>query len=177
MLIKILAGLIAVAAVLATVIAMQPSTFRISRSAVIPGSPEVVFSQVNDFHKWQAWSPWANLDPASKASFSGPSEGKGAAFQWSGNNEVGEGSMTITESHPYDRITIELVFLRPFQATNLTEFTFQPDGGGTVVTWTMSGSNSFMAKAMGLVVDCDKMIGGQFEKGLENLKTVVAKNP
>jgi hypothetical protein len=80
---------------------------------------------VNDFHNWEAWSPWAKLDPAAKATFEGPSAGTGAIFKWAGNKEVGEGSMTITESRPSDLIRIKLEFLRPFEATNSAEFTFK----------------------------------------------------
>jgi hypothetical protein len=87
-----------------------------------------VFAQVNDFHNWEAWSPWAKLDPAAKATFEGPHPGKGAIFRWAGNEEVGEGSMTITESRPSELIKIKLEFLKPFEATNTAEFTLPACG-------------------------------------------------
>lgn len=177
MLKKIVLILILVIAAFVAFVAMQPSQFRISRSAVIPAPPAAVFAKVNDFHEWEAWSPWAKLDPNSKASFSGPAAGEGAVFKWSGNNDVGEGVMTITESRPGERILINLEFIKPFAATNLTEFTFQPDGAGTRVTWTMSGENGFLGKAMSLLINCDKMVGGQFEKGLASLTAAVSAKP
>ena len=166
--------IIAVAVILIAfgiVVAMQPADFRITRTATISASPADVFAQVNDFRKWQNWSPWAKLDPAAKSTFEGSAAGTGARFRWAGNNQVGEGRMTITESHPSDLIRIELEFLKPFKATNTAEFTFKPEGNQTVVSWSMFGKNNFMGKAMGLIMDCDKMLGGQFEQGLANMKS------
>lgn len=170
---KILALLAILLAVLFIVVSMQSPEFRITRQAVIPAPPAQVFAQVNDFHKWEAWSPWAKLDPNTKETFTGPASGKGATFAWAGNNEVGEGKMTITESKPDELILIDLEFIKPFQATNLTEFTFKPEGNQTLVTWTMSGRNNFVGKAMSMLMNCDKMIGGMFEKGFDNMKVAV----
>jgi carbon monoxide dehydrogenase subunit G len=173
MLKKILIVLVLIIVVLVGVVAMQPAEFRVTRSATIAAPPAVVFEQVNDFHKWNDWSPWAKLDPNAKNTFEGPAAGMGAKFAWSGNNEVGEGSMTITKSKPSERILMDLVFVKPFAGTCVTEFTFKPDGAGTAVTWSMSGRNNFIAKAVGLFMNCDKMVGEQFEKGFANLKTLV----
>jgi hypothetical protein len=172
MLIKILIALIVIVAVFAIIVAVQPSEFRIVRSASISAPAPEVFAQVNDFHKWQAWSPWAKLDPAAKATFEGPSAGTGAIFRWAGNKEVGEGSMMIIESRPSEVIRIKLEFLKPFAATNTAEFTFKPEGNKTAVTWSMSGRNNFIAKAFCLFMNVDKMVGSQFEKGLASMKSV-----
>jgi uncharacterized protein YndB with AHSA1/START domain len=173
MLKKFLIVLVIIIVVLVGVVAVQPADFRIARSATIAAPPAAVFEQVNDFHKWNDWSPWAKLDPNAKNTFEGPAAGTGAKFAWSGNNEVGEGSMTITRSKPSERILMDLVFVKPFAASNVAEFTFRPDGTGTAVTWSMSGRNNFIGKAVGLFMNCDKMVGGQFEKGFANLKAVV----
>jgi Polyketide cyclase / dehydrase and lipid transport len=114
---KILIAIAGIVIAFVVVVALQPSEFRIVRSATISAPPPAVFARVNDFHSWEAWSPSAELDPAAKATFEGPPAGVGAIFRWAGNNEVGEGSMTITESHPSDLIGIKLDFLRPFEAT------------------------------------------------------------
>jgi uncharacterized protein YndB with AHSA1/START domain len=181
MLKKILLGLVALVVVLviALVVAVstRPDDFRVSRSAVIPAAPEVVFASVNDLHKWEAWSPWAKLDPNSKVTFAGPEEGAGSSMAWAGNDEVGEGKMTITESKPAELVLLKLEFIKPFEGTSTTEFIFKPEDGGTLVTWTMSGKNNFIGKAFSLFVDCDKMMGGQFEQGLDNLKKTVASRP
>ncbi len=162
--------------VLLIVIALQPGEFSITRSARIAAPPLVVFGHVNDFHQWEEWSPWAKLDPEAKNRHEGPASGVGAVFSWSGNNKVGEGRMTLIESRPGELIRIQLEFLRPMKASNLTEFSFKADAqaGQTVVVWTMSGRNGFLGKAMGLVMNCDKMVGGQFEQGLANLNRVVS---
>ena len=176
MLKRILIGLAAIIVIFVIIAAMQPADFRITRSAIIAAPPPTVFEQVNDFHKWDEWSPWAKLDPNARNSFDGPAAGVGAGFSWSGNSDVGEGRMTITESKPGELILMKLEFTKPFTATNTTEFTFKPEGNQTAVTWTMSGRNNFMGKAMGLVLNCDKMVGGQFETGFGNLKAIVEKS-
>jgi hypothetical protein len=169
---KVLIGLVLVIAVFVVVVAMQPAEFRITRSATINAPPEVVFAQVNDFHKWDAWSPWAKLDPAMKTTFEGPSSGTGAKYSWVGNKEVGEGRMTILESKPSEWVRINLEFIKPFEASSTTEFAFKPQADQTAVTWTMSGKHSFMEKAFCLFMNMDKMVGGDFEKGLAQMKAV-----
>lgn len=155
------------------VVALQPKEYRVARSASISTPPSAAFAQVNDFHKWAAWNPWGKIDPAMKQTYEGAPAGVGAVYTWSGNNEVGEGRMTIIESRPSDLIRIKLEFFKPFAATNTAEFTFKPSDSQTVVTWSMTGEKNFMAKAVHLVMSMDKMIGGQFEKGLADMKTVV----
>jgi hypothetical protein len=148
------------------VVATRPADFRVTRSAAVSAPAPAVFTQVNDLRKWDAWSPWAKLDPGAKATFEGPPSGTRAAFAWAGNNKIGEGRMTITESRPNELVRFRLEFVRPFKATNTAEFTFRPEGNQTLVTWTMSGTNNFMSKAIGLFINCDRMVGGQFEQGL-----------
>ena len=172
MLAKVLIGLAAVAVVLAVVVARQPSSFRVARSATISTPPEQVFAQVNDLHSWEAWSPWLKLDPAARTAYEGPPAGPGAAFTWSGNSNVGEGRMTITESRPPELVRLRLDFKRPFASTNTAEFTFAPDGKHTVVTWSMSGEKNLFAKALHLFMDMDTMIGAKFDEGLAQMKAI-----
>lgn len=174
---KILIGVGAVLAIFLIVVAMQPSTFRIERSATMAAPAADVFAQVNDFHKWEAWSPWAKLDPAAKNTFDGPSSGVGAGFAWEGNDQVGVGRMTITESKPAERIAIKLEFLKPFASTAATEYTFKGDGKQTTMTWTMTGEKNFVSKMMCLFMNMDKMVGGQFETGLASIKGIVEAPP
>ncbi len=155
------------------VVAGRPDKFIVTRSTQISAPPEKVFPHVNDFHKWEAWSPWAKMDPACKYSYSGTAAGVGAGFAWDGNKKVGAGGMTITESAPNDLIRIKLEFLKPFKATNTAEFTFKFAGNQTAVTWTMSGKNNFFFKAFGLFMNCDDMIGKDFAKGLAAIKSAV----
>jgi uncharacterized protein YndB with AHSA1/START domain len=155
------------------VVALQPADFRIQRSALIAAPAQAVFAQVNDFRKWLAWSPWEKMDPALKRTYEGPPAGTGAKYAWQGNKNVGEGQMTITESRPGELVRIKLEFVKPFAATNTAEFTFKPEGGGTAVTWSMTGRNNFMAKAVSMFMSLEKMVGGQFEQGLAQMKSLV----
>ena len=177
MIIKILIGLVVIVVVFVVIVALQPSEFRVARTATISAPPPAVFAQVNDFHKWAAWNPWGKIDPAMKQAYEGAPAGTGAIYTWTGNNEVGEGRMTITESRPSDLIRIKLEFFKPFAATNTAEFTFKPEGNQTAVTWSMTGQNNFMAKAVHLFMNMDKMVGGQFEQGLASMKSLVEAAP
>jgi len=174
---KILLVLALLLVVLVVVIAMRPSEFRISRKGSVAAPPSAVFAQVNEFRKWNEWSPWAKLDPEAKYTFEGPSGGVGAKFSWTGNNKVGVGSNEIVESVPNERVRIKLVFEKPMKATSEALFELEPEGAGTGVTWTMTGKNDFLGKAFGLFVDVDAMVGGDFERGLANLKEAVEASP
>lgn len=177
MVIKILIAVAAILVVLVVVIATRPSAFRVERSATISAPAPVVFAQVNDFHQWEAWSPYVKRDPGMKKSFEGAPAGVGASYTWSGNHEVGEGRTTIIESRPSELIRITLEFVRPFAGTSTAEFTFRPEGERTAVTWSLAGRNNFPAKAMGLIMNMDKMIGDDFEKGLAQMKAIAEAAP
>lgn len=155
------------------VAAFQPSEFRISRTTTITAPPAAVFEYCNDLHKWQEWSPWAKLDPNCTITYEGPATGVGSSFKWSGNNEVGEGKMTIIESKPNELVRNKLEFIKPFEATSTVDFALKPEGANTQLSWTMNGTNGFMGKCISLVMNCDKMMGTEFEKGFANLKSVL----
>jgi len=173
--IRVLAVLAVVLGGFLVVAAMQPTDFLVTRSATIAAPPAKVFPEVNSFHAWETWSPWAKLDPNANSVFEGPEAGEGAKFTWSGNDKVGEGTQTIVESKPDERIRIRLDFERPMKATNDVEFTFKPQDDKTLVTWNMSGKKDFVSKAFCMFFNMDKMVGGDFEKGLASLKAVVEK--
>lgn len=168
----ILVGLAVIIFVFLVIVAMQPPSFNIVRSAGIAASPNTVFGHINDFHKWDAWSPWAKLDPEMKQTFEGPSEGAGSVYSWVGNKKVGEGRMTLLESRPGEVVRIKLEFIKPFASVADTEFTLKPEGNQTAVTWDMKGQKNFMSKAFCMFVSMDKMVGKDFERGLASLKSV-----
>lgn len=168
----VLAVVAAIGIVFVIIVALRPAQFRIERSAKIAAPPAAVFAQVNDFHNWNAWSPWAKLDPAMKETYDGPDKGVGAKYAWEGNNKVGQGRMTILESNPHSLIRTKLEFLKPFACTNQGEFTFQSQGNETLVIWSMSGENTFMGKAFSLIMNMDKLVGTDFEKGLASMKAL-----
>jgi hypothetical protein len=174
---KILIALVVIVVGLVGVITLQPARYRVSRSTTIAAPAPVVFAQVNDFHKWSAWSPWEKIDPAMKRTYEGPPAGVGASYAWVGTREVGEGRMTIVESRPGGLIHVKLEFVKPFAGTSVAEFSFKPDGERTLVTWSMTGDKNFIAKAIHLVMSMDRMIGDQFDKGLAAMKTVAEAAP
>lgn len=173
MLKKALIVIVGLIAALVLVIALQPSQYVVTRSTTVNAAPGVVFPYLNDLKKWEVWSPWAKLDPQMTSTYEGPAAGVGAIHRWKGNDQVGEGSMTITEVKADERVRYRLDFIAPMPGTSAAEFTVAQTDDKTTVTWTMSGDNDFIGKAFCLFMNMDRMIGGQFEQGLANLKRVV----
>ena len=155
--------------------ATRPDTFRLQRSITINAPADKVFPFINDFHHWPSWSPWEKMDLNMKKTHSGPPQGKGAVYEWDGNNQVGTGGMEIVESMPPSRVLIKLDFLKPFEAHNFAEFTLQPQGNATSVTWAMYGPQPFLMRIMGVFCSPERMVGPQFEAGLVSLKTLSEK--
>jgi hypothetical protein len=171
---------VAVAAVLAYA-ASKPDTFMVRRSVSIAAPPEKIFPMIDDLRSQSAWSPFEK-DPNMKRTHSGAPRGKGAVYAWDGNRQVGAGQIAITESVPSSKVVLLLDMVRPFKAHNTVEFTLDRIGAGTnvtgtKVTWAMQGRQPYMAKVMGLFVDCDKMCGGLFEEGLAKLKALAEGEP
>jgi uncharacterized protein YndB with AHSA1/START domain len=165
------AGVLAIGLItLLGVAARKPATFRIERVTSIAAPADRVYANIVDFHRWPAWQPWEKLDPRMSKRFKGPERGQGAVYEWQGNKEVGKGRMTIIEARPNQRVVVRLEFLEPFPADNRAIFTLVPRAGGTEVTWAMEGPNSFMGKVISVFVDMDEMLGGDFQRGLANLK-------
>lgn len=179
MLLKI--GIVVVALVVVAIVGIlvaawtKPDTFRVARTASINAAPEKIFPLMNDFRSFGSWSPYEKRDPEMKRSYSGPASGKGAVYAWDGNKNVGSGRMEILDSTPSSRIVIKLDFSRPFEAHNGVEFTLEPRGTSTTVGWTMEGPVPFMAKIVHVLVNMDRMVGGDFETGLANLKSIAEK--
>ncbi len=167
---KILIAFALVLGILVVIIALQPAAFTVERHTMVNAPPAMVYAQIDDFHRWADWSPWEKMDGDSlKKTYTGPSAGVGAHYEWAGE-KTGEGNMTINEARPNERVAIALNFTMPFKAENTSTFAMTPSGAGTDVSWAMSGNRGFMEKAMGLVMDMDKMIGPDFEKGLADIK-------
>jgi hypothetical protein len=169
---NILIALAVLLVIFLVVAALQPADFKIERSIGISAPAAFAFGQVNDLHKWQEMSPYAKHDRAAKYTFTGPAAGVGAAMAWTGNSKVGEGRITITGSRPGELVAMKLEFVRPFKCNNDVAFSFRQEGGQTRATWGMSGRNNLFSKAMGLVINMDKMVGGQFDEGLASMKAL-----
>jgi uncharacterized protein YndB with AHSA1/START domain len=166
--------LVLVAAVLVYA-ATKPDTFRIERTVSINAPPEKLFAIINDLHNWDSWSPYRKLDPSMQKTLSGSASGKGAVYEWDGSRKVGAGRMEIVESSPPSQVTMKLDFLRPFEAHNIAEFILEPKGGATDVTWALHGPTPYVSKLMSVFISMDSMVGGAFEEGLGNLKSLAEK--
>lgn len=175
----ILGGVVLVVAVVLLLAASKPDSFQVERQTAIQAPSSAIFANLEDFHRWGAWSPWEHLDPNMRKTYSGPPSGVGASYAWSGNADVGEGRMTVLESRPNEELKVKLEFLKPFEATNTTTYRLVPISGnnGTQVTWIMEGPSSFMSKLFSVFADMDSMIGKDFETGLANLKRVSESGP
>ncbi len=170
-------ALIAVILIVAMVAyaATRPDTFRIQRSISINASPDNIFPHINNFHQWEAWSPWEKIDPNIQRSYSGTDSGVGAIYEWQGNKEIGKGRMEILQSTPPVNVVIKLHFIQPFEAQHTVEFILESQGDSTMVTQAMYGSNSFLSKLMSLFFTMDKMVGEKYEEGLATLKALAEK--
>ena len=173
---KIIAILIALVVLgILVLAATKPDIFRVQRSTTIKAPPEKIFALINDFNAWTTWSPWEKKDPAMKRTFGTVTSGKGATYAWEGNKEVGQGRMEIAVSLPTSKVALKLDFVKPFEAHNQVEFTLEPKGDATSVTWNMQGPTPYFAKILHVFMDMDKMVGKDFETGLANLKAVAEK--
>ncbi len=167
-------AVVAVVAIVALLVvaSLKPNTFSVERSIRVNAPAERVFVEVNDFHRWATWSPWENLDANLQRTYSGADAGVGAVYEWQGNSKAGQGRMEIKQTTVPSSIQIQLDFLKPFEAHNTVEFSLQAQGDVTEVTWKMYGPANFMSKLMGTVMSMDKLVGKDFEKGLNALKQV-----
>ncbi|ALE06355.1 transcriptional regulator [Arthrobacter sp. ERGS1:01] len=151
------------------------SSFSVARSALIPASAEEIFPLVNSFREWTKWSPWENIDPSMQRTYNGPVTGVGAQYAWKGNGKAGAGTMEIVEADEPAKIGIRLEFTKPMKAVNPTTFTFAPEGAGTRVTWSMTGESKGINRVFMLFMNMDKLVGGDFEKGLAALGKAVGE--
>lgn len=156
--------------------ATRPDQFRVERSLSIRAPAERLFALVNEPAAWKRWSPYEAKDPNAKQTYEGPAAGVGARMSWSGNNQVGVGSMLITDSQPDRKIVMQLDFQKPMQARHSGSFDFVPSGDTTTVTWMMEGKTNFVSKLMGVFFDMDQMVGGDFAQGLQNLKKITEQH-
>lgn len=174
---KAILGVIVVLVAAVLILAsMKPNVFRVERSAIIKAPPEEVFALINDFRAWTTWSSWEKKDPAMKRSYGAVTSGKGATYGWEGNNNVGQGSMEITDAVSLSKIELNLDFIKPMEGHNTVVFTLMPQGEMTQVNWAMQGPTPFIGKIFHVFMNMDKMVGGDFEAGLANLKAAAEKN-
>ena len=155
----------------------RPADFRYERSGVIQATPEVIFPYLNDFRRGNEWSPYSRKDPHMAFTFAGPAAGVGAQMAFSGNRDVGAGSLEILRSEPNASVDVRLTMREPFEGENLVRYVLVPEGSGTRFTWTMTGTGGFLSKLVSVLIDCDKMVAGDFAVGIQNLKVLIESTP
>jgi hypothetical protein len=175
MLITLAVTAVVLIAVLLGLAAAKSGTFRVHRSRSIQAPPEKIYPLIDDFHNWTAWSPYEKLDPNLKKTYSGSTNGKGAVYAWVGNSKAGEGRMEIIDTAPSSRVTIKLDFLKPFEGHNTAEFTLQPKGDSTDVTWAVHGPQPYFVKVMTTFFSMDRLMGKEFDAGLDNMKAIAER--
>lgn len=173
---KILLALVALLAVVLIIPVFKSPHFRVERSRAIAAPPSVLFEYFNNHRKFNEWNPFSKMDPKAKITYSGPEAGVGAVSSWAGD-VTGEGSATITESKPGELVRERMDWKKPMEGVSTVEFTFKPQGDKTLVTWAMYGESNYAGKLMSLFMDCEKMCGPEFEKGLSDLEKLVAAAP
>lgn len=171
MLATVTLGFIAVLVVLLAIGATRPRHFHVARRATISAPPTVVYAQLEDIRLWSQWNPFQRSDPTIRVTYSGPRAGVGASYHFKGNR-VGEGRMTLTETRPNERVSVQGEFIRPITATHRIDFVLEPDGKATALTWSITGEKPLVARALGLLCNMDEHIGAEFDKGLAHLKFV-----
>lgn len=173
----IVLGLAALVLAVVAYASTRPDTFEIARSAGIEGAPDKIFPLINDLRLFSTWSPFEKKDPNMKRVFSGPESGKGQRYDWDGNREIGKGFLVISDSSQPSKVEFDLNMLKPMKAIHQVTFTLVPEGNTTKVTWAMRGEVPLFAKVIHLFVDMDRMCGGEFDKGLASLKSLVEGAP
>ncbi len=171
MLWTILMFLAAALAALLLYVATRPDAFRVERTIAIAAPPETVFPLIADLRAFNTWNPFSQQDTDLQVDYRGPPSGVGAGYDWKGK-KAGAGSMDVTEAVVPAHVAMDLHFTKPMVANNIVVFTITPAQGGVHVTWAMTGTYGFIQKLFGLLFNMDKMVGGEFAKGLANLKRI-----
>ncbi|MGE4312833.1 MAG: SRPBCC family protein [Pseudobdellovibrionaceae bacterium] len=158
----------------AVLVLRKPDQFHYERSRVIHAAPEAIFPLLNAPKEAEKWSPWLEMDPACQMTYSGPDSGMGVTASWVGKKS-GEGRQTIVSVLEPNEIITELEFFKPMKGVSAVVYTLTPVEGGTHMSWAMSGPNSLAGKIISVFMNCEKMCGDAFEKGMENIARLVEK--
>ena len=175
MLRKLLTAIVIVGVMLLGVAYILPQQVHVERSITVDRPAAAVFPLLNSPKRFNEWSPWKDLDPNVRMSYSGPESGVGAAMAWSGNSKVGKGSQVITESVADQSVKTDLNF--GDMGTAKAEWQLSSAGTGTKIVWSldMDVGNNPLGRYMGLFMD--KMIGPDYDRGLKQLQALAEKEP
>ncbi len=163
--------------VLAVVVAfLLPRHAIVTRTVEIAAPPSTIYPIVSDLRRFNEWSPWADIDPETVYTFTGPIDGVGQTLNWESKDErVGSGSMAIAAVEPEKHVDMSIDF--GGQGKAIASLILEPAGAGTNVTWGFDSDLGFnpIARYFGMMMD--GMIGPDYEKGLARLKAVAEAPP
>ena len=169
---NILIGLVALIAALAAGAYLLPRNVVVERQITIDAAPGDIYPHINSLQAFVAWSPWQDRDPDMVVEFSGPEAGVGNVMVWqSDQRDVGNGRQEITAVLENEEVRTALDF--GDMGTAEAWWTLAEGDSGTTVTWGLDADmgNTPMGRWMGLMMD--GMVGGDYDAGLLNLKTLV----
>ncbi len=152
-----------------------PKNYHVERSMVVNGSSDLVWNEVSHFRNWERWSPWQEMEPDVKHIYEGEDGAVGSVMKWEGDkNKTGTGQMTFSAMDPNKKINYDLMFIVPFESKSNGYFTFEgAENNKTKVIWVNEGDISFAMRPMMMFMNMDKMLGGDFERGLFRIDSVV----
>jgi uncharacterized protein YndB with AHSA1/START domain len=175
---KILKWLIGSLLVLATLIIavalVLPNEYAVERSVVINAPAEKIYPLIATPKEWKNWSVWNQRDPAMQMSYAGPDSGNGATWEWQSKSQ-GNGGMKFTDAMPPQKISYQLHF-EGMGKPSVGSFHLEKQGTATKVTWSMQGSSEGNLMMKLFAPFMDKMLGPDFEAGLNGLKKLSESN-
>lgn len=170
---KIGLGLLVLLVAFLSYVATRDGKFHYERSGVINASPDKIYPFLSNLKMGMMWSPFEQKDPGMKRNFVGPVDQVGSIYEFEGNSDVGAGKLEFLKMTPNESVDLKLTMTKPFYGENIIQYKLTPEASGTRFTWTMSGDGGYLSKLMSVFIDCEKMIGSEFAKGIENLKVLV----
>ncbi|PTM10781.1 MAG: transcription activator effector-binding protein [Bacteroidetes bacterium] len=158
-----------------TYIAVQPNNYEVVRSRTIDAAPALIYDYVNDFRTWESWSSWIEKKPDTKITYPEQTKGVGGSYSW--EDDDGVGNMKTIAATPYESIEQSMQFDN-YEPSKVT-WSFAPTTDGkTNVTWNMKGDKVPFGFKLYAVFSggFDKMIGPDFERGLEKLDSLIVES-
>lgn len=170
---KILIGVVVLVLAFLGYVISRPSRFMYSRSGVYQAKPEKIFPYLASFKKGNEWSPYMRVDPNMKVTYGGNDGEVGSTLDFDGNMEVGTGRLEITRIVPNELVEMKLTMIKPIAGESMIHYALEDDNGATKFTWSMEGESGFFGKLMSVLIDCEKMMTEQYDKGIANLRPLV----
>lgn len=172
---KVAIAVVAMLIVFVGYVLTRPSHFRYSRSGTYKAKADMVFPYLVSFKKGNEWSPYMKVDPNMKLTYAGEDGQVGSRMEFEGNSDVGAGHLEVLKVVPNELVEIKLTMTKPIYGENIIRYALNEQDGITQFTWSMEGDSGFMGQLISVFIDCEKMVAGDFEKGIANLRPIVEK--